>query len=617
MKKSGQKIGCLVVLLLTSLASAQVQLGDNTHMNAGGLFSFGYAGDYGNQIASSHGLNFGASGALNGYYYNPNFLNFNITPYYNQSKADSDFQSLTDASGVGVSANLFTGSHFPGSVGYHYDYNGTGTFGLAGVPNFTTQGNGQGFNINWSALFPGWPTLSFGYQHGSGSGTLYGTTQESSNTLDLFNVRSSYKWSGFLLNAFYDHTKSDSLFPEFLSGGDIADNLTHSHGQDLGVSTSRNVPLWDGSMYASYTRSSYSTDFGAGSFTNPTTSSYNADTETAGVNFHPEQRLSLYANQSYTNNLSGYFIQGLGNNGAIPLPVINLGSNSYSMTAGGGAGYQLTNNLSSNAFVSYYNQHYYGNSYSGTFISGMLNYNKKLFDMFSFSAGVVDGYSQAGSNNVGFIGTVNYFHRFGLWETSGSFSYAQNVQSVLITDTSSYYYYNANLHRKFSSRVQWTLAFNGNHSGLSSDKNGSDSSAGFSTSLSYRSISATANYLTGTGNSILTPVGIVPLPPTPGENFANIIAYNAKSYGGGLSWTPVRRMILTGTYSRSYSNTLSNGVYSNNNTDIFYTQLQYRLRRISLLAGATRFTQGISATGIAPGTVTSYYGGISRWFDFF
>ena len=129
--------------------------------------------------------------------------------------------------------------------------------------------------------------------------------------------------------------------------------------------------------------------------------------------------------------------------------------------------------------------------------------------MFSFSAGVVDGYSAAGNNNVGFIGTVNYFHRFGLWETSGSLSYAQNVQSFLITDTTSYYYYNANVHRRFNSRVQWTLAFNGNHSGLSSDKNSTDSSMGFSTSLSYRSISATANYLSGTGNSILTAAGII------------------------------------------------------------------------------------------------------------
>ncbi len=148
---------------------------------------------------------------------------------------------------------------------YHYDYNSTGTFGLARLPNFTTQGNGQGFGINWSALFPGWPTLSVGYQRGSGSGTLYGTDQESSNSLDLLNVRSSYKWDGFLLNAYYDHTKSQSLFPEFLSGDTIADNLTHSNGQDIGISTSRSLPLWDGSMFANYTHSDFSTDFAAGS----------------------------------------------------------------------------------------------------------------------------------------------------------------------------------------------------------------------------------------------------------------------------------------------------------------------------------------------------------------
>ncbi len=96
-----------------------------------------------------------------------------------------------------------------------------------------------------------------------------------------------------------------------------------------------------------------------------------------------------------------------------------------------------------------------------------------------------------------------------------------------------------------------------------------------------------------------------------------MIAYNAKNYGGGISWTPIRRMVLTGTYSRSLSNTLSNGMYSKNNTEIIYSQLQYRLRRISLLAGYTRFTQGISATGQPPGTVTRITVGISRWFDFF
>ena len=126
----GRIFGCVVLLTLAQVASAQLQLGDNTKMNAGGLFSVGYAGDYGNQIPSSHGLQFGASGTLDGYYYNPNFINFSVTPYYNQSKDDSSYQSLTNASGVAATANFFTGSHFPGSVSYRYDYNSTGTFGL-------------------------------------------------------------------------------------------------------------------------------------------------------------------------------------------------------------------------------------------------------------------------------------------------------------------------------------------------------------------------------------------------------------------------------------------------------------------------------------------------------
>ena len=46
------------------IASAQMQVGDNLEMKAGGLLTSGYAGDYGDQIQSSHGLNFGVDGTL-------------------------------------------------------------------------------------------------------------------------------------------------------------------------------------------------------------------------------------------------------------------------------------------------------------------------------------------------------------------------------------------------------------------------------------------------------------------------------------------------------------------------------------------------------------------------
>ena len=607
--------GYLALLTAAQLASAQVNIGDNTHLNAGGLFSVGYAGDYGNQVQSSHGIQFGASGTVNGYYYNPNFLNFSITPYYNQSKADSGYQSLTDASGVAGTANFFTGSHFPGSVTYRYDYNSTGTFGLSGAPNFTTQGTGQGFGVSWSALLPDLPTLTVGYQQGSGSSTLYGTDQEASSSQRIFNVHSSYRLAGFKINGFYDHTSLDSDFPEFLTGA--GNSVSNSNGQDFGANASRNVSLWNGSMYANYSHSAYSTDYNETSQQVATNSNYSADQEGAGINFHPTQKLGLYVNENFTNNLSSYFNQFVPGNGIVAPPVNVLGVGSNSLTMGGGANYVFTNHLNGNANATYYTQSYFGNTYTGTFLSGNVNYGRKLFNMFTFSAGIVDSSSDLGNNNVGFIGTANYFHRFGQWETSGSFSYAQNVQSVLITYTTSYYNYNANIHRRFSSRVQWTAAFNGSMQGLSSDKNSSSHSEGFSTSLSLRQVAFSGQYLSGSGNSILTSAGITPLPPIPGENPANVIAYNAESYGGSVSWTPIRRLVVSGTYSRSLSDTLANSIYSKNNTEVIFSQLQYHLRRISLLAGYTRFTQGISATRVPPGTVTSYYGGISRWFDFF
>ena len=77
------------------------------------------------------------------------------------------------------------------------------------------------------------------------------------------------------------------------------------------------------------------------------------------------------------------------------------------------------------------------------------------------------------------------------------------------------------------------------------------------------------------------------------------------------------RLNITGTYSHVTSDTLSNNVFSNNRTEIFYSQLQYRLRQLNVLAGYTRFSQGISAAGTPPGAENSYFIGVSRWINFF
>jgi len=601
-------------MVITQLVYAQNQtqelsIGENTKLKAGGLVSFGYTGDYGNEMPSDHGLTGGVDGQISGYYYNPNFLSFTATPYYNQSRNDSDYQSLTGSSGIDGTANFFTGSHFPGSANYHYDRNSSGTFGLTGQPNFTTIGKSQGFGINWSALFPGLPTLSVGYSQGEGSGTIYGTSEETGSSTRLFNIHSGYEIAGFRLSSFFTHNKLNSQFPQFLAGN--SESIQDSTSNDVGFDVQHSLPI-HGQFYANYNRASSDSSYFSGEGQDTNSSSYIDDIENAGANFHPTQKLSLNITENYTSNLNGYLAQSLSSSG-VAVPGVSLGNGAHSSTLGGGASYQFTNFLAGSAQATYYDQYYFGKSYTGTFLSGQVSYGKRLLDMFTFSGSVVDSSNGQGTNALGFMGNVNFSHRFYGWQTAGVFSYAQNVQSILVTYTTSSYNYNASVRRRLPHMLQWTAAYSGMHSGLTNYAGTTSHSDGYSTSFGSRSFTLTGNYTQSTGVSLLGAGGLVAVAPTPG--ISDFVIFNGSSYGGGFSISPVRRLVVAGSFSRAISDTLA-ATASRNNMEIFNGQMQYHFRRIGLQAGYTRFSQGISAAG-TPANTTSYFFGITRWFDFF
>jgi len=226
---------------------------------------------------------------------------------------------------------------------------------------------------------------------------------------------------------------------------------------------------------------------------------------------------------------------------------------------------------------------------------------------------VVDSSNGTNQNAIGFIGNLNFSHRVLGWHTSAEFTYAQNAQTLLVTYTTSYYNYNANLRRRLGRGWNWTGAFNGSHSGLTNYVGTSSRSEGFSSSISAPRLTLTGSYNQSTGTSLLAGGSLVGLPPTPGVN--NSITFNGDSYGGGFSVTPLRRLAVSGSYARAISNTAGQTL-SHNDMQIYNAQLQYHLRRIGLQAGYTRYAQGISAVG-TPASTTSYFVGFSRWFDFF
>jgi hypothetical protein len=603
----------LLLLMLAQGSRAQVQIGDDLRMNLSGLLNGGYTGNYGDQIPSSHSLEAGGSAQLNGSYYNPNFINFSVDPYYNQSRANSSFQSLTDSSGVNATANFFTGTRFPGYASYSYTRNSTGTFGLLGNPSFTTVGNGQGFGVGWSALLPDWPTFSVSYSQGEGNGTVFGTNEESNSSTHTLNIRSSYQVAGWRLNAQYTHLNIRSNYPSFL-GGEQGNNFSDAGGNDFGINANHALP-WHGSVALTFNHSTYTGDFGSTFEDKTGVTNYTTNTETANASFRPTLKLGLFVTQSYTDNLNGFLYQNVVNSGG-GIPLVQLDSHSNSSTLSGGASYNFTKNLYGQAQITYFDQTYFGSSYQGSFFSGTVGYGKRILDIFTFSGSVIESTNKFANNSLGFIGNMNAFRRFGGWEASGGFSYAQNVQTLLVTYTTSYYNYNANLHRRLGRGKQWTGAFTGTHSGFSQQVGTVSQSEGFSTSLALRRIDLTANYIQSKGQALLTSTGIQPL-PTPGLPPEGLIVYNGKSYGGGITLTPIPRLSISGNYSHAVSDTLSNSTFSNNRTEIVYAQAQYRLRKISLLAGYTKFTQGISAAGTPPGSQYSYYFGVSRWFNFF
>src|SRR5579872_2357661 len=95
-------IFAVLTLGFASRAFGQITRGD-TSLDLNATVSVGYTDDFSNQAGSDHSITGSGSADLSGSYFNPNFLSFDIQPFYNQSRVNSNFQSLTNSSGVTAS----------------------------------------------------------------------------------------------------------------------------------------------------------------------------------------------------------------------------------------------------------------------------------------------------------------------------------------------------------------------------------------------------------------------------------------------------------------------------------------------------------------------------------
>jgi hypothetical protein len=603
-------LACVILLALPS--AAQIEVGDNLRMNLSGDVGVTYAGGV-NQGLSDHSLGFSGNGNLTGNYYSPNFLNFNVDPFYNRAQSNSVFGSLTNTTGVTANMNLFSGSHFPGTVSYNRLFNGTSQFGVPGSEiGLAQHTNTQGYGIGWSALIPDWPTLTANYSVNNNSNSIFGTEGNNDESDHTLNILSNYKWDGFRMTGQFVHRNTDANFSEVING--IAPVHTTSSSNDFGATVQHSLPMagtfgvsWNHLDYDYAYRDSYAPSSSGGS-----------TTVNGNASFHPTSKLGVAFDANYNDSLLGSIPEPVLNHGAV-LNLKSLGSFRSEMV-GSDVYYQFFRNLGVHADITHEHQSFLGRSYDATQFLGSANFNfdRTLLKGLSFSLGVVDTVQQTDNTGLGFVGTLNYTRKFAGWDVSGNFSYAQNVQTVMLVYTTSSYSYLGSVRRRMGERTYFMAGYSGAHSGITANSGTTSSAERVWTTFMHRGYTMNVFYNKSSGEAILSSNGMVPVPGNlPPSVLGAFTSYDSKGWGFNAGANPIRRLAISVGYSKSDGHTIVPLLTTATDDELINGIMQYRLRKIFLNAGYTQLRQSVGAPGSKPIDVTTYFIGFSRWFNFF
>ena len=597
--------GCLLPGLSLQ---AQLKFGE-TSTTGNATLSTGYDATYGNMTPSTHGWQVGGAANFSGYFHSPNFLSYTVAPYLNQSRANSDFQSISNASGVNLSANIFAGSKFPGSVNYAKAWNADGNYAIPGLANYVTHGDSDTFGVNWAENLEHKPSFSAGYQMGSSQYSVYGSNDNGSNAFHSINLHSGYLWEGFNMGAFYTYGNSHAQIPEVVTG---EFQNTKANTNLMGGNVSHPLPL-NGNAAASFTRSVFNTEY-LGYSANGT-----VDVTNASAGIHPMDRLSASVTLNYSDNLAGQLYEAvIGAGGVAPGLTTSETSNSFDLMSV--VTYTPAQNLQTSGFVEQRSQTFLGETYGLTSYGGDAIYTHKLLN------GVVNGTGsisanhadQKGQDTIGFSATETYANVLGGWHLNESFSYAQNMQTLLITYTNSFYNYSANI-RKSWGKFNFGAGAAGSRTALTQQSGTESSSESYNGSIGYGSmLIGTGSYSRANGQALATGAGLVGVPiPSPVLPSNLLYMFGGESYSASLSSSPVKHLIVSANYANSSYNTVSNLITSANNNTQFNTLIQYQVRKITFVSGYARLQQGFSTSGTPPQVICSYYAGLSRWFNIF
>jgi hypothetical protein len=609
-KRAILTVGAIVLALAVS-AGAQLEVGENTSLRLNGNVQFGYSGDYSNAAPSDHSLTPGGNADLSGFYYSPNFLSFDAQTFYDESRLNSTVQSAFQSTGLSGGATLFGGSHYPASIGYSKSFNSEGGYTLPGAGSLTTRGNTQNLGLTWGLHFPDLPQVQFHFNDGDSENSLLGSNENSTSHTKVFGAQVTHRLYGFNLNAGYNYTAANEVLPDLVSAQ--APQTSDSSSNSFNVSAAHKLPM-RGAFDVSYSRNDLNANYSG--------SDYNGTVNTvgAGASFNPVRRLNVSVNTQYTDNLSGSLYQPLVTSGAaVPASLLSYATNSFTVT--GQQTYSIGNfisNLNLVATETHQQQTVLGTSFSGNTLSQMLNYSRPVYGGFmNATASISENMIQYGQDptNLGTYENLSYTRGLDGWQLSGSGNYSRNMETAILEYTSSGYGYSASISRKFGSGEFWNAVVSGQKVQYSEASTAANNGQSYATSFSVRNYGMSGSFSKSSGDSILTPTGLVLTPlPVPA---AAAIYLRGDAYAVSAFANPTHGMLLSASYVRALNDTFGNSTTSHNANGQLVVQFQHKMRQLWLQGGYIKLNQAISISGQPPVATGSFYIGVSRWFNFF
>ncbi len=595
--------GLILLLACGASANAQVTPINNLKLLMNGNLGAVYAANSGNSTGSSHSLGFGINGTLEGYYFNPQFLSFQVRPYYDRDQLNSDSQSINRGTGVDSSFSLFGGSHFPGMVSYGRNFSSNSEFGIAGVPSVLGDSSGSNFSIGWGALFSGFPTLQATYSISDSTSTLLGTMDKGKSSSKSFNLNSTYSIGGFNLQGTLGHYSADLLSPDFLTASTVSSSSSNTN---YSITATHRLPL-SGNLGLGWSRTTSAGE----------TDEFSSNSYTASAGISPWPRLSINGLWNYTTNAILAFEQSLGEVPVIPLG--NLGSNSNTTYMNATGTFMVGRGLTITGYVNHQIRNLQGENSENTQYGSTVNFQKanNLLGFMRFSIGVVDTATQDGNGVIGLVTNLSMTRKFGQWETTADFDYSQDTQTLFGIVTTSNYNYGGMIRRRVHSSMNWSTSFRETRSGLAAQEGTNNLADSFTTNFSWKKYSFTGSYSRANGEALLGANGTLIATPLGSMVSDYFLTFNARSLSATASTQLFRVLTLSGSYTKVSSNSIRNEIGTLNNGERYNARVTVRMRRLYLIGGYDRAIQESSVVPGGPQVVNSYYVSLSRWFNVF